>query len=217
MKLANALLVAAGLGLSVVVWSLVQASGNEVSVPRDLAADADRVADLEDRVERLSRSAQSAHARVNRLASRGAPPPRGEDPARPVSEDEERPDGDTETDDAVPFEVTLEDAFASGATDTEWTRGAPAEAEEALRELLPDGSYLEGLECRGSLCRVEIRHGADAGHADFVQTLMQTRPRWSGPGSYTRVQQADGTERTLAFLGEPGSDLVEGSVWGPNR
>jgi len=129
------------------------------------------------------------------------------------SEQTDNANGAESAPDQPSLETRLEAAFSSDVAETEWTHDAPREVEEALTACLPSGSRISERECRGLLCRVEIEHATEGGHEDFIRSLMTSDQGWAGPGSFQRIQTPKGREATVAYLGKPGDDLEEGSVW----
>jgi hypothetical protein len=111
------------------------------------------------------------------------------------------------------LEARLEEAFAAETPGSEWAEAAAHRIVDAFSSALPSGSWIREVDCRGSLCRVEITHAVEGAHAELLGALTQTPGVWDGPGSISQVTDSIGKPTTLAFLGQPGSDLTPGSAW----
>jgi hypothetical protein len=196
--LAASTVVVAGLS-----WNLLAASGNDGS-PAGAAS-------------RTESSPQTRERTASAPRRPSLPDPRWNGPSLAGHEESTATEPSTAdepaTTEPVPLELVLEQTFEAGGQDLEWTQTAAGEARDALADALPDGSWLDHLECRGSLCRVEIRHRSEDGHTALMSALIQGPPRWMGPGSFSRVRDPSGGESTLAYLGRPDSDFEEGSIW----
>jgi hypothetical protein len=88
-----------------------------------------------------------------------ARPPLGDTPAKaPVPKPDER---------SLPVERIQENvltAFAKESADTAWSRDAARRLQSSIQHALPDGARLLSLDCRTTMCLVEIEY-PDAGAA----------------------------------------------------
>jgi hypothetical protein len=205
MQLKTWILAASTLAVAGLSWNLLAASGNDGS-PAGAAS----------QTESSPRTHERTPERPSLSTPRWNGPSRAGHPGTGHEEstaNEASTAVEPATTEPVPLELVLEQKFEAGGQDLEWTQTAAGEARDALADALPDGSWLDHLECRGSLCRVEIRHRKEDGHTALMSALMQGPPRWMGPGSFSRVRDPSGGESTLAYLGRPDSDFEEGSIW----
>lgn len=197
----------------------------DASAVEALRAELERVAARSTVAERRSRELEVAWMReraASPLPARGLSAPVTTARAAPLDapRDEEGRCGDRdaaaaaeEPSRAPPVETRLAEAFATEDADPEWSEDASNRAVTVFSAALPAGSSIRDVDCRGSLCRVEIRHGSREAHAALLEALMQTPGFWDGPGSLARTTDESGAEVTLAFLGRPGAEHAEGSIW----
>ncbi|MHA7628305.1 hypothetical protein [Corallococcus sp. M7] len=68
------------------------------------------------------------------------------------------------------------DAFAAEPVDGDWSAGASKTLDDAFRAHLPGTSRVKSLECRATLCRVELVHRAAADHGTFLRNGLRTWP-----------------------------------------
>jgi hypothetical protein len=109
----------------------------------------------------------------------------------------------------TPTPAALGERFAAESVDPRWAAEAAQRAREALvpfieRDREGEGhAELQALDCRSSLCRVEIRQGeADAGHNVTEQAFIHPATRiWSGPVTTTSSRDEQGRLVTIAFHG----------------
>jgi hypothetical protein len=79
---------------------------------------------------------------------------------------------------------------------TGWSQEASRQLTATILEHLPGGSRLKSLDCRSTMCRVEIAHRDQAAHGPF---LRQGFTRW--PGSiFVAGEQEDAGELIVTLL-----------------
>ena len=115
-------------------------------------------------------------------------------------------------DEHMAFNQRLEHAFEAEAKDPEWASDAELRAEEVLDAIVPTNSQYRGLECRASLCRVEIHHEREDGHGQLASAAMSQKLTWKGPGAMTRHVREHG-DVTIAFLGKAEEVGDAESIW----
>ncbi|WP_375743302.1 hypothetical protein NR800_33920 [Corallococcus interemptor] len=67
-------------------------------------------------------------------------------------------------------------AFAAEPVDGDWSARASRTLDDAFRAHLPGTSRVKSLECRATLCRVELVHRAQADHGAFLMNGLRTWP-----------------------------------------
>lgn len=111
--------------------------------------------------------------------------------ARAVAEDEETSES---------LEDRLAARFDDEDPDAVRSDAAEAELAEAWAALLSETSVLNDVDCRGSLCRVEVHHDSVEGHEALLQALLSGAALGPGPASVQLEADEDGP-LTVAFLG----------------
>ena len=107
-------------------------------------------------------------------------------------------------------QTAVEFAFASETIDRFWAPDTTRELQDQLTALLPASSSLREVDCRSSLCRVEIVHpDAEASNAFIQRTFMEHKEQtWDGPGMVMPAQMnSDGTVVVAVYLGREGDSL----------
>jgi hypothetical protein len=101
------------------------------------------------------------------------------------------------------YAAQMERRLAGQQIDRAWSSAAQAGLEHRLATMLPGGAELRALECRGDLCRLELRHLQIDDYRDFVHRafLDSADPVWDGPTFSTILdQQPDGRVVTVSYL-----------------
>lgn len=103
----------------------------------------------------------------------------------------------------------LAGVFAAERAGDARARARPLEAN--LRALLPSGTSIQSVECRGDLCRVELRHASLDEYQELVQRAFRDPAIASGPSFVTLLDElAPGTTgpvSAIAYLGTEGTTL----------
>ncbi|MBN8229026.1 hypothetical protein JYK02_16060 [Corallococcus macrosporus] len=87
-------------------------------------------------------------------------------------------------------------AFAEEPVDNDWSGRATQTLNETLRQHLPSSSRVKALDCRATLCRVELVHRSAADSAPF---LMNGLRAW--PGSVFVASEAqEGTDYVVTLI-----------------
>ncbi|MBN9688031.1 MULTISPECIES: hypothetical protein [unclassified Corallococcus] len=90
----------------------------------------------------------------------------------------------------------VSDAFAAEPVDGDWSARASKTLDDAFRAHLPGTSRVKSLECRATLCRVELVHRAQADHGAFLMNGLRT---W--PGSVFIASEAqEGNDYVVTLL-----------------
>jgi hypothetical protein len=103
-------------------------------------------------------------------------------------------------------ELTIQDVrdaldarFHSEEYDRNWGADARQRLEKQVARALVDGSRVLATECRGSLCRVEIRHDDMADHQHFLREVSaEPTAAWEGP---TMISLEEGTGDHVVSIG----------------
>ncbi len=113
----------------------------------------------------------------------------------------------------VPLEVKLEAAFAQESVDAAWAEATSEVMVQQWLPILPPGSRLNDVDCRQSMCRVEIQHNQVEGHEAMMDKVFSGRVFWPGPGSYDLVTSDSGQVSTVAYLGRPDATPEQAKTW----
>ncbi len=102
--------------------------------------------------------------------------------------------------------------------DSSWAGATKTHLEQALRSPLPERSSLRSVDCRRTLCRLEV---ANEDQAAFDKTARQvsTPTFWSGAGFITdKAESTHGKPLTMTvFLAREGFDLPDEETAGETR
>jgi hypothetical protein len=153
------------------------------------------------------RTQAAGAAEPSRVAPSSALPATGgdhaSDPATPDQRWEE---------DARASQASVEHAFAAEPIDQAWAAPTRSALQDRLVSLArPLASSLHGIDCRSSICRVEIFHrDADAARR-FAQTAFTDlqEQAWSGPAVLLPARSTpDGGVTVVMYLGREGTSLL---------
>jgi hypothetical protein len=170
-------------------------------------------------------------AAAQRRAAAAAGDPRGDgDPATDSAASHDSvtgapaaPDGDDNGDDrrngdAAPARpridpATLRDhltaAFDTQPDDAAWSAPARRMIETKLAAAVPHGSALRSIECRTTLCRIEMQYDDVAQYQAFLRKLTPDALPWNG--TFFATAAGDPSERParfVAFLSREGQELA---------
>jgi hypothetical protein len=168
--------------------------------------------------ERLAREAQATARNAQAIASQRmeAPPAptRGSGPAGQGGSDEGIPTKDSMPlpPEPSPREIAeqMDERFFGEWIDPGWRHEATPRAEK-LRATLPEGARVVSLECRSSMCRVEMSHPNLEAFQGFVrESLLGSGREWDGPLMATLMSDPGqpGEVRAVAYLAREGADLT---------
>lgn len=102
--------------------------------------------------------------------------------------------------------------FAREATDAAWAAQARSRLEAQLPRVTPAGSHVRSLECRTSLCRLELVHDNRAAYRELVERAFLDTSHHIGEGPAFSAQldtTSDGRLITVAYLGRRGQPLPQ--------
>ncbi|NOK13323.1 hypothetical protein [Corallococcus exercitus] len=87
-------------------------------------------------------------------------------------------------------------AFAEEPVDSDWSGRATQTLNETLRQHLPSGSRVKALDCRATLCRVELVHRSAADSGPFMMDGLRA---W--PGSiFVASESQEGTDYVVTLI-----------------
>ena len=92
--------------------------------------------------------------------------------------------------------TALTTRFERERRDAAWAELAAAEIEQSLAGVLGDAASIAQLECRASVCRIELRAATAASRPELVATATTALQR---AGHETLLERADGTSATLVI------------------
>jgi|GEM_PF-2023333 len=184
----------------------------------ELRALRSQVRELQASVESSTRVAHEAH--LTAQAARAANP-RPDAPAAPaapsVPADPDESEPDTESAAERRQEMTSEEAvtrldarFFGEGVDRTWSHEATQRAER-LRTHLPQGARFLSMECRSSMCRLEMVHANLEAFQHFIRDgLINDATSWDGPfmAALKSPPGRPGEVEAVAYLARPGADLA---------
>jgi hypothetical protein len=181
-------LIAAGIAQGFVMCGAIRASRPASPLaaapsPATPAASREEIADLRREIARLQ-------ARVDSLGAREQP---GIEPAAPIQPLPE-PDLDSGGDAQANALRDLEEQFSRDTIDSRWALESIDQIERSIAAGELDGMYLTHVDCRSSLCRVELEVDPEI-PLDRVAHPLIAALAWQGGG---RFQLDDG--RALLYL-----------------
>jgi hypothetical protein len=143
-----------------------------------------------------------AEARTAIIAQAGALSAAPTDPPKPA---ESAPATPKMTSQEV--EAHVASAHAAEAVDRAWAPEAQRTLLAGLREDLPARSSLHRVDCRTSVCRIEVSHPGRAEDMQFVEHVQKGDAIWSGAGMVTRTFGEDGSIEAVIYLAREGHGL----------
>jgi hypothetical protein len=149
------------------------------------------------------------------IRSRPDPPEAREAPATAevenaavVSDDRVAPSQVTEEE----RRVFAESAFDSEPYDAAWGRASRELLQQSVTSLLGTSGRAVAVECRSSLCRVDLEHETSDGQQEFLHQFRRSRA-WRGGGMAvslgTQEAPGDGPVRLSMYLAREGRSLPE--------
>ncbi|MBN2527448.1 MAG: hypothetical protein JXR76_13730 [Deltaproteobacteria bacterium] len=96
--------------------------------------------------------------------------------------------------------------FQQQEIDVSWTNNVEQAATRLFNEQQFEGTEINFVECRTSLCKVEFRHDAMNSHETFVRGNMDPGPwvRDSGDAMGSVREDPDGTIRSFVYFSNVG-------------
>lgn len=175
--------------------------------------------------ERLAREAQAIAQAAQAVSSQ-----RGEEPSAPArspepSQQEQRAQSpameglEVSPHEPSPQELVeqMDARFFSEGVDLDWSREARPRAER-FGVTLPEGARIVSLECRSSMCRVEMSHPSLESFQGFIhQSVLRGEHEWNGPvmAAIKSDPRQPGEIQAVAFLAREGIDLSPATLEAP--
>lgn len=95
--------------------------------------------------------------------------------------------------------------FTGQPPDAPWTREMRSRAEEVVRSAANEGSALRSVECRASICRIDIAHDGAAQYRDFQQHVRNFS---DDEMAFTRSSEGPAEDWTMVvYVARPGTEL----------
>ncbi len=207
-------------------WSDKSESGSPEST--ELRRLREQVRKLEGSVassDRLAREAQLTAQAAQAVARQ-----RVEDPPAPARGSE--PNNQGKSDEILPIEASgasprepspqelvaqMDARFFGEGLDSNWSREAMPRAQQ-FGLTLPEGARVVSLECRSSMCRLEMSHPSLESFQGFIQQrVLQGEHEWNGPimAALQGDPQRPGEVHAVAYLAREGVDLSPASLEAP--
>lgn len=105
----------------------------------------------------------------------------------------------------------FEAAFVQERVDPQWAVSAAQKTMEKIPALLPEGSKIRSLECRGTMCRLETVHKDRATYWQFAQKTvvdLSSRP-WNGAIYAMPVNDDPDDGQMVTYIVREGFDAPE--------
>jgi hypothetical protein len=111
---------------------------------------------------------------------------------------------------AAEVAMRMQAAFSSEGPDRDWSEKTQQATQEKISAMMPNGSAVRSVDCRASLCRVEMSHEGVDDYRQFVRGayLSPESGVWSGPTFTTVLERpAGGGLVAVSFLAREGESL----------
>jgi hypothetical protein len=112
--------------------------------------------------------------------------------------------------------TAVEAGFASETRDQAWSATARLRLSEAVTRLLPEGSGVRDIDCRSTLCRIELSHSDPNAERGFMEKAIHDPEGGfgNGPGYVSRSEPAaDGTFVEVIYLAREGATLPSAELY----
>ncbi len=137
-------------------------------------------------------------------------PPTEDQATAPRNPEDDSHSGSHWKEEALAQRTAIEAGFAGEAVDGTWAAAARRDLRDKVSALLPSTSSLADVDCRASMCRVELVHREAAGSQRFMQAaFFDPKDRvWSGPGFAIPAETgSDGTVTVVLYLARDGASF----------
>jgi cytoskeletal protein RodZ len=130
--------------------------------------------------------------------------PDSSQPAGPSSEPARQPGIDPAT-----LRAHLSSRFDGQATDSAWSGAATRMVESKFATLMPPSSMLKSVECKETMCRIEMVYDDTAQYQAFLRQMTPAALPWNGTFFSTIVGDPSEKPATfVAFLSREGQELA---------
>ncbi len=112
---------------------------------------------------------------------------------------------------------TIDEAFYDQEPDPGWSQATQDNVQNALQQANLEGHQLSHVECRTSLCQLQLQHSANAedpgDSIGLVRDALVENMGENAEGFYNTVQQPDGSSTTTVYITKSGESLP----WTPGK
>lgn len=132
--------------------------------------------------------------------------------AAPVASQEvdvvDRPKFDMEFQNSDEMKAHVEALYFQETVDRAWSTTAETTLAGTLEKVLPQGSRAEKVECKSTLCRIDLIHqDSSVGPGTFFRQIANDRP-WNGPIHMTAPEtDASGAVRNNVYIARAGHPI----------
>jgi hypothetical protein len=167
--------------------------------------------DLKSRQAGLLVAAQQVRQPAETASGQGdgsAPAGQGEDELQTPDAEESR-DAQQEAYSEEKIAQALDSRFGAEAVDPAWADGAAREATRAISADLPDGTTIEKVECRQSMCRVDTVHENAGAFRSFVTDALLSHDRqlWNGGITSSLRETTDSGVTAVTYIAKDGEAI----------
>jgi hypothetical protein len=162
---------------------------------------------LQQRVQALERLANAEQSRAREQAV-AIPPPAASNPEPAHTDVDERAPA---PDPSPAYLRGLDSAFTAEPRDPAWSRASEPKLWLRVRGVLPEASTVTALQCRSSLCQVEVRHPNLAAHRAFARAVAAAEDDFESGMSFATVRTQDGDQvASVLYVAKRGYDFPNG-------
>lgn len=165
------------------------------ALQRELAQLRTHLARLEDQRRRLSQELRSARQVQAELVMEATQGDTSEEDIRQWASEMDPSAEESRQDITADYERY----FWQEREDSDWSRETEGQIVHILESTALEDSDLMLVDCRSTLCRLEVSHDDDEAQLQFLDTLPLTAP-FDAEGFYERIDDGDGFSRTVVYL-----------------
>jgi hypothetical protein len=163
---------------------------------------------LADRLTAVERKLEQARSRAAATLSPAPAPTEQAKAGEAAAEEGASPEAEPRSREQWAKEVigSYEAFHAGQSKDPAWSASTSRAIVETLHEVNMEGSTADAVDCRTTVCRLDIGHADQAAQAYFLQHIP-VQPPFDTSGFYHRVETEDGASRTVLYLARNGFEL----------
>lgn len=141
--------------------------------------------------------------------ARAAPPVAAAVQASPAASEDDAP-SDTARPPATAFDATamkahVESLFQAESAESGWASEAQREVHDGISSLLPSTASVRALDCRASLCRLEVAYSSEEEFRQVMSPPGAMGRLWRGPSMvHLEKDPHRGTVTAVSYLVRPG-------------
>jgi hypothetical protein len=101
------------------------------------------------------------------------------------------------------------DAFAGQAADPSWSQVAEGTMTREINRHLPQGSSIQSVQCRQSMCQLRSSHASMDTYEKFTEDALYSRESglWNGAITSLVVENGAGGVQSISYIAREGQDL----------